>query len=253
MPRPRRKARRGRPEAQLMPAAVINRARQARELFRAARSGVLSSHSTKFPGYPYGSALPHVADHWGRPAILISHLAEHTHNVEADRRVSFLVSDAGPDLQASSRAALLGDAHPIEDDEVIRARYLRFFPEQAQYLELGGFRFWAIEPVQIRFIEGFGSLHWIAGERYLGTPGEVPDAEPSILEHMNQDHRDALLAYCRHAYGSEAQRIEMIGIDCDGFDVRADDRLLRFAFDQPIANATEARAALVALARVSRG
>ena len=236
-----------------MPAAAINRARQARALFRAARSGVMSSHSIKFPGYPYGSALPHVADHWGRPVVLISHLAEHTHNVEADRRVSFLVSDAGPDLQASSRAALLGDAHPIEDDEVFRARYLRFFPEQAQYLELGGFRFWVVEPVQIRFIEGFGSLHWIAGERYVALPGEVPDAEPSILEHMNQDHRDALQAYCRHAYGSEAQRIEMIGIDCDGFDVRADDRLLRFAFEQPIANATEARAALGALARVSRG
>jgi putative heme iron utilization protein len=236
-----------------MPAAAINRARQARELFRAARSGVLSSHSIKFPGYPYGSALPHVADHWGRPVILISHLAEHTHNVEADRRVSFLVSDAGPDLQASSRAALLGGAHPIEDDEVIRARYVRFFPEQAQYLELGGFRFWAVDPVQIRFIEGFGSLHWIAGDRYLPLPGEVPDAEASILEHMNQDHRDALRAYCRHAYGREAERIEMIGIDCDGFDVRADDRLLRFAFEQPIATATQARAALVALARASRG
>jgi heme iron utilization protein len=236
-----------------MPAGAINRARQARELFRAAHSGVLSSHSTKFPGYPYGSALPHVTDHCGRPIILISHLAEHTHNVEADRRVSFLVSDAGPDLQASSRAALLGDAHPIVYDQVIRARYLRFFPEQAQYLELGGFRFWEVEPVQIRFIEGFGSLHWIAGERYLGAPGELPDAEPSILEHMNEDHRDALLAYCRHAHGTEAQRIEMIGIDCDGFHVRADDRLLRFAFEHPIATATQARAALVALARASRG
>jgi putative heme iron utilization protein len=80
----------------------------------------------------------------------------------------------------------------------------------------------------------------------------VLDAEGSILEHMNQDHRDALLAYCRHARGSEPQRVEMIGIDCDGFDVRADDRLLRFAFERPIATASEARAALVALARTSR-
>jgi putative heme iron utilization protein len=236
-----------------MRAAATDRARQARELFRAARSGVLSSHSIKFPGYPYGSALPHITDHWGRPVILISHLAEHTHNVEADTRVSFVVSDAGPDLQASSRAALLGDAHAIENDEVIRARYLRFFPEQAQYLELGGFRFWVVEPLQIRFIEGFGSLHWIAGASYLAAPGEVLDAEPSILEHMNQDHQDALLAYCRHADGIEGQRIEMIGIDGDGFDVRADERLLRFAFEQPIASAAQARAVLVALARASRG
>ena len=236
-----------------MAAAGIDRARQARELFRAARSGVLSSHSTKFPGYPYGSALPHITDHAGRPVILISHLAEHTHNVEADARVSFLVADAGPDLQASSRAALLGSARLIEDDERIRTRYLRFFPEQARYLDIGGFHFWAIEPFQIRFIEGFGSLHWITGERYLAASGEVPDAETEILEHMNEDHAEALLAYCKHVYGLEPQRIEMIGIDCDGFDVRADDRLLRFAFEHPIADATQARAALVALARKSRG
>src|SRR5450432_4278579 len=108
-------------------ASMVDRARQARELFRSARSGVLSSHSTKFPGYPYGSALPHITDHGGRPVVLISHLAEHTHNLEADGRVSFLVSDAGEDLQASSRAALLGDAHPLKHPAAIQARYLRFF------------------------------------------------------------------------------------------------------------------------------
>jgi hypothetical protein len=35
-----------------MSATAGGRARQARELFRAARSGVLSSHSVKFPGFP---------------------------------------------------------------------------------------------------------------------------------------------------------------------------------------------------------
>ena len=91
------------------------------------------------------------------------------------------------------------------------------------------------------------------GERYLAASGEVPDAEASILEHMNEDHAEALQAYCRHVHEVEPQRVEMIGIDCDGFDVRADGRLLRFAFERPIATAIEARAALVALARKSRG
>ena len=45
---------------------------------------MLSSHATKLPGYPYGSALPYATDHAGRPVLLISHLAEHTHNVEAE-------------------------------------------------------------------------------------------------------------------------------------------------------------------------
>ena len=41
----------------------------------------------------------------------------------------------------------------------------------------------------------------------------------------------------------------MIGIDPDGFDVRAEDRLLRFTFDAAVTNAGEARTALVGLAK----
>ena len=235
-----------------MSAAAGDRARQARELFRAARSGVLSSHSAKFPGFPYGSALLHVTDHEGRPVVLISHLAEHTRNVEADSRVSFLVCPSGPALQASPRAALLGHARALEATTALQKRYLRFFPEQAQYLEIGGFRFWSIEPVQVRLIEGFGSLHWVTGEAYLARPGELPALEASVLEHMNRDHRDALLAYCRHADGIKPHHAEMIGVDCDGFDVRGDDRMLRFGFEQTITTGPQARAALAALARAAR-
>ena len=235
-----------------MSAGGVERARATRELFRAARSGVLSSHSIKVPGFPYGSALPHVTDHQGRPVLLISHLAEHTHNVEADPRVSFLVSPMGADLQSSARAALLGEARPLANPDSIQARYLRLFPDHAQYLEIGGFRFWAIEPLQVRYIAGFGSLHWIPGESFLARAGEIPELEASALEHMNRDHRDALLAYCRHAHAVGTEQIEMVGIDCDGFDMRADDRLLRFPFAETVTTAAQARTTLAALARDSR-
>jgi putative heme iron utilization protein len=235
-----------------MSATAGHWAGQARELFRAARSGVLSSHSVKFPGFPYGSALPHVTDHQGRPVILISHLAEHTHNVQADSRVSFLVSPSGPELQASSRAALLGHARALEAETSIQERYLRFFPEHAQYLEMGGFHFWIIEPLQVRLIEGFGSLHWIAGDDYLAHPGELPALEASVLDHMNRDHRDTLVRYWRHAHGIEPQRPEMIAIDCDGFDVRNNGETMRFKFEQTITTGLQARAVLAALAHAGR-
>ena len=119
----------------------IDRARQVRELLRTLRSGVLSSHSAKVPGYPYGSVLPYVADHAGRPVILISHLAEHTHNLQADARASFLVCESGPDVQASARATLVGDAQRAAEPAAIRERYLRFLPQHARYLEIGGFEF----------------------------------------------------------------------------------------------------------------
>lgn len=230
----------------------MSRAREARELVRSYRSGVLSTHSAKFPGYPYGSALPHICDHAGRPAVLISHLAEHTHNIEADPRVSFIVCASGPDLQAQPRVTVLGTAHPTPDQEAIGVRYLRFYPEHEQYLRIGGFRFFTIDPVQVRFIQGFGGLHWIAGDSYVaGKPLEA--AEAGILVHMNHDHADALRDYCRHFHGVAPERAEMVGIDGDGFDVRADGNSLRIAFPEAVETPEQVRTALIALANASRG
>lgn len=44
----------------------------------------------------------------------------------------------------------------------------------------------------------------------------------------------------------------MIGIDCDGCDVRADGEILRFDFEPAVTTAEAARAALVAMAKESR-
>jgi putative heme iron utilization protein len=228
-----------------------SRARAARMLVRRHRSGVLSSHSLKFAGYPYGSALPHATDHAGRPVVLISQLAEHTRNLEADARASLIVCESGADLQAQPRVTVLGTTHPVADAARIERRYLRFYPEHAQYLTIGGFRFFALEPFQVRYIQGFGGLHWIAGESYL-APEALRDAEEEILAHMNRDHPDALRAYCRHVHDVDAQDPQMVGFDCDGFDVRAGERLLRFDFAEPVLDAGQARAALVELAQKSR-
>jgi hypothetical protein len=230
---------------------AMPRARAARMLVRNHRSGMLSSHSLKFPGYPYGSALPHVTDHAGRPVVLISHLAEHTQNLEMDARASFIVCDSGADLQAKPRVTVLGAAHAVGEAAPIERRYLRFYPDHAQYLQIGGFRFYALEPFQVRCIQGFGGLHWIAGKSYL-APDAMRDAEEGILAHMNQDHGDALRAYCRHVHGVEPETAEMVGFDCDGFDLRVDGRLLRFDFAEPVLDPGQARSALVELAQKSR-
>ncbi len=41
----------------------------------------------------------------------------------------------------------------------------------------------------------------------------------------------------------------MLGIDCDGFDVRADEKILRFDFPEMALDAQQARHALVAMSR----
>jgi putative heme iron utilization protein len=215
------------------------------------RSGVLATQSLKFHGYPYASALPFCTDQHGRVVVLISHLAEHTQNADHDRRVSFLVAPSVGDLQEQARVTLIGDLTPTENSAAA-ARYLRYFPEGDRYLGIGGFRFFMLEPMSLRYIAGFGSIHTIAGESYLAPQLAIGEAESEILAHMNADHAHNLRDYCRYVHGRTVENAQMIGIDCDGFDVQADAEVLRFDFDAEVKDAGTARAELVNLAKASR-
>jgi len=66
---------------------------------------------------------------------------------------------------------------------------------------------------------------------------------------MNQDHQANMKSYCQHFHGINPEQIEMTGIDCDGFDLRADAQILRFNFAHPIHDTMDARAALVEMAK----
>src|SRR5258707_15727994 len=77
---------------------------RARTLMHLGRIGSLSTLSRKQPGFPYGSVMPYGLDSDGRPNFLISTMAMHTQNLQADPRSSLLVTqtDAGGDPLAAS-------------------------------------------------------------------------------------------------------------------------------------------------------
>lgn len=228
---------------------------EIRRYLRAQRSGTLSTLSKRLGGYPFGSLVPYMLDHHARPLLLVSSLAEHTRNLGADPRASLLVSDAAGDVQAGARVTLVGDAQALDAAEMqsIRNRYLRFFPDAAQLLELGDFHFLAIRPVTLRFIGGFGRIHWVATENYTPAVNQLAGAEDDIVSHMNTDHAAALADYCRHYLQQTPNGVAMAGIDGDGIDLRADGRLVRIDFREPINSPDEARTALIGLAQTARG
>ena len=229
-------------------------AAEALKFLRRTRSGVLSTHSRRFEGYPFGSVAPFVLDHAGNPLILISTIAEHTKNIQRDPHVSLIAFDpASPDMQAGARLTLLGEARVAnKEDGALRARYLRYFPQAAQYFDMHDFLFHRIEIAQARYIGGFGNIHWIPGEVLHAAPNQLAAQEAGIVAHMNADHSDSLRDYCRYLHAVEANSVEMVGIDSDGFDLRADGRILRCDFDTPVSDAPSARTALVALSRAAR-
>lgn len=231
----------------------MSAAAEARQFLSATHNGVLSTLSARLEGYPFGSIAPFVLDHDGCPLILISTIAEHTKNIQADARVSLIAFDpASPDMQAGARLTVVGQAKLADKDASLRARYLRYFPQAESYFDMHDFLFHRIEMTQARFIGGFGKIHWIPGDELRAPANRLAEQEAGILDHMNADHEENLQAYCRHVHGVKAAEVVMVGIDTAGFDVRADAKLLRFAFETPVTDAKQARDALVALAQASR-
>ena len=225
----------------------------ARAWLRRYRGGVLSTISVRLAGHPFGSVVPYVPDHDANPVILISRLAEHTRNIGVDARVSLLVHDPTADLQAGARLTLVGKAKAVDGDtELLKARYLRYLPDADRLFALGDFALYRLQSHQLRWIGGFGDIRWIAEDDFRPPVNRLAEQEPDILEHMNTAHAHTLRDYCRHIRGKAAVDARMTGIDCDGFDVRADGELLRFEFQDPVTDAEAARAALVALARKAR-
>jgi heme iron utilization protein len=231
----------------------MNNTQEARLMLRAHRYGVLSTLSKKFAGYPFGSITPYLVDHDGSLLILISTLAEHTKNILHDPRVSLITHDQrDPHIQTQGRVTVVGDAAPEPDRERAGLRYLRYFPEAQAYFAMHDFSFYRIRPVAIRYIGGFGRIHWVDIENYAVQPYPLIEQESGVVAHMNSDHQDALRDYCRHFYQCAALDVAMLGIDLDGFDVRADGRVLRFDFAQPVIDAQQARTALVEMARAAK-
>ena len=227
-------------------------ARDARLWLRAHRHGLLATHSLAVAGYPFGSIVPYVLDHDACPILLISRLAEHTKNLAGDARTSLLIHEAGENVQAQARVTLLGQAQRIDNPEAIEPRYERYFPATRGYRAQLDFEIWRITPVTVRAIADFAKVHWVSREAYAPPPNSLADNEASIVEHMNTDHAHTLLDYCRLQDLPVVKATEMIGIDCDGFDLNADGKYLRFNFDEPVTSAETARAALIALAQKAR-
>ena len=131
-------------------------------LLHQAAFGVLATQSTQLPGYPFASILPFVPDERHRPVFLISALAEHTKNLLADLRASFLVtSQDGKNVLTAARLTIIGDVMPVDASPELLARYLRYHPDARQYLELGDFAFFRLNPRRARYVAGFGQMGWV--------------------------------------------------------------------------------------------
>ncbi len=224
-------------------------AAQARSLVRGCDSGTLATHFRSHPGYPFASLAAFASDRDARPVMLVSQLAEHSRNLAADPHASLLVRRAWSDPQAQARVTLLANAAECEVDTGLRQRYARQVPGAGALLELGDFFFIRMQPVAIRFIGGFGAIHWIDSARYVPLPSEIPDCEQDLLATIASDHADELRSLAQRSIGRQVADVSAIGIDGEGMDLRADGERLRVDFAENLSRAVQVHQAIAALAR----
>ena len=229
----------------------VKAGKHARELLLKEYRGVLSTQSKAMPGYPFGSVVPYCLDGRGWPLILISRIAQHTHNLQLEPKCSLLVGErAAEDVQAAGRLTLLAQARQLTEASAIEAaaeRYYRYFPAAEDYHRAHDFDFWVLEPVRGRYIGGFGAIHWL-DDLALANPfaGEV---EAGMVAHMNADHATAIARYVELAGLPATVPAQLAGIDREGFHLRIGLGLHWLAFAAPCDSSGAVRQALVALAR----
>ena len=234
--------------------------RLARTIIRSARHGAIAVLEPA-TGAPMASRVAVATDHDGAPLVLISGLAAHTSAIEADPRCCLLLGEPGKgDAMAHARITIACVAQKIARDDPrhsrIEWRFLSHTPKAKLYAGLGDFAFFRLEPQSASLNGGFGKAFTFTRENLLTASDKldaIAAAERSAVEHMNGDHADAIANYAAH-FGKITGQTGwvMTGIDADGFDLAAGDRVLRIFFQSPLNDASDMHKTLVAMAIQAR-
>ncbi len=105
-------------------------------------------------------------------------------------------------------------------------------PKSKLYAGFGDFGFFRLEPVSAHLNGGFARAADLDGRALLVDLTGADDlkaAAASALEHMNEDHRDALQTLAAH-HGATPGRWRMTGVDPEGCDLMDGTQVLRLPF-----------------------
>jgi len=236
-------------------------AERARTLVHLGRIGSLSTLSRRQPGFPFGSLMPYSLDDQGRPIFLISTMAMHTQNLQADHRASLFVTEPGAsgDPLGASRITLIGSVIRIPEPELVAARavYLTRYPDSKYWVDFDDFFFYRMDVLDVYYVGGFGVMGWVAASEYSqAEPDPLIESKSEIIRHMNADHKDALIVLAKQFAGIDAQEASMTSVDRLGFHLRLKTqdgvKGARIAFLREVRNPAQTRGVFVEMVRQAR-
>jgi putative heme iron utilization protein len=235
-------------------------ATRARTLVAAQRLATLST--LRPDGAPFGSVVQYAVVDGGAPVTFISELAEHTKHLRADGRASLLVTSpvaGGDDPMAHPRVSLVGRIAPHAQPDEVRDRFFERHPTARTYADFADFAFWQLDVEAVRFVGGYGRMSWVDGPGYAAAAADpLADQIAYIVDHMNDDHADACLAYVQALAGlPAATAARLLCVDRLGMDLLADTPSgivpTRVNYPEPADDAYSVQVAVVGMLRAIRG
>ena len=131
--------------------------------------------------------------------------------------------DSGGDPLGASRVTLVGNVLPIPDAEVAEARklYLARHANSKYWVDFQDFSFYRLDVVDVYYVGGFGVMGWVSATDYGGSQADpLATRSAEIIQHMNADHKDALVLLAQEIRSIEALEATMTAVDRLGFHVR---------------------------------
>ena len=163
------------PEAQVPLASQIDPGTAARRLVRTALKASLATLD-RDTGHPYPSLVLVATEPDGSPILLISRLAQHTRNLEADARAAILFdgTDGFGDPLAGGRVTVSGEVRPTTSPTALR-RFLARHASAQGYSAFPDFSAYALTISKAHFIGGFGRIVGLDAPALI-TPVDGADA-----------------------------------------------------------------------------
>jgi heme iron utilization protein len=111
--------------------------------------------------------------------------------------------------------------------------------------------------VDVYYVGGFGVMGWVTISEYdRSQPDPLADSLAEIIQHMNTDHKDALVMFARKFAHVESTEATMTAVDRLGFHMRLKTqegmRGARIAFLREVSNPAETRKVLVEMVQQAR-
>jgi putative heme iron utilization protein len=135
--------------------------------------------------------------------------------------------------------------------------YLARYANSKYWVDFEDFCFYRMDVLDVYYVGGFGVMGWVSASEYDGSqPDPLADSMAEIIQHMNTDHKEALVLLAQKFARIESEEATMTAVDRLGFHVRMKTRDgirgARIAFLREVSKPAETRKVLVEMVQQAR-